>query len=187
MTPRTPYYSRILMLLSALALGVTEAAGGFGFPEIELKHQTRTLLQALAPAPSPSSALTLQAGPGDIQIAGAVELRVTCPFVVPFNQASQVLITDSLQAVLPPNTTIGQVNMMQQLSNDTVIVSTQFSIWESQLPILLANKCCALEDLYLQYAVQRISPSITGGPAAIDGQHVYHAPCLRRTFPAVYH
>ncbi|KAL0037531.1 hypothetical protein WJX77_001281 [Trebouxia sp. C0004] len=155
------------MLLSALALGVTEAAGGFGFPEIELKHQTRTLLQALAPAPSPSSALTLQAGPGDIQIAGAVELRVTCPFVVPFNQASQVLITDSLQAVLPPNTTIGQVNMMQQLSNDTVIVSTQFSIWESQLPILLANKCCALEDLYLQYAVQRISPSITGQNVSI--------------------
>ncbi len=25
-----------------------------------------------------------------LQIAGAVELQVTCPFVVPFNQASQV-------------------------------------------------------------------------------------------------
>ena len=28
-----------------------------------------------------------------LQIAGAVELRVTCPFVVPFNQASQVRTT----------------------------------------------------------------------------------------------
>ncbi|KAL0041956.1 hypothetical protein WJX79_010257 [Trebouxia sp. C0005] len=158
----TPYYSGILMLLCAMALAATKAAGVYGLPEIELQYQTRTLQQALAPAPSPSSVLTLQAGPGDVQIAGAVELQVTCPFVVPFNQASQVLITDSLQAVLPPNTTIGQVNMMQQLSNDTVIVSTQFSIWESQLPILLANKCCALEDLYLQYAVERISPSTTG-------------------------
>ena len=63
---------------------------------------------------------------------------------------------------------------MQQLSNDTVIVSTQFSIWESQLPILLANKCCALEDLYLQYAVERISPSTTGEPAAIGGRHAHH-------------
>ena len=63
---------------------------------------------------------------------------------------------------------------MQQLSNDTVIVSTQFSIWESQLPILLANKCCALEDLYLQYAVERISPSTTGEPAATDGWPAYH-------------
>jgi len=90
------------------------------------------------------------------------------------SQALQVLITDSLQAVLPPNTTIGQVNMMQQLGNDTVIVSTQFSIWESQLPILLANKCCALEALYLQYAVERVSPSTTGEPAAIDGRHVHH-------------
>ena len=63
---------------------------------------------------------------------------------------------------------------MQQLSNDTVIVSTQFSIWESQLPILLANKCCALEDLYLQYAVERISPSTTGEPAAVDCQHAHH-------------
>ena len=61
---------------------------------------------------------------------------------------------------------------MQQLSNDTVIVSTQFSIWESQLPILLANKCCALEELYLQYAVERISPSATGEPAATDFWHV---------------
>ena len=64
--------------------------------------------------------------------------------------------------------------MMQQLSNDTVIVSTQFSIWESQLPILLANKCCALEDLYLQYAVERISPSTTGETSAIDTWHAYH-------------
>ena len=75
---------------------------------------------------------------------------------------TQVLITNSLQAVLPPNATIGQVTMMQQLSNDTVIVNTQFSIWESQLPILLANKCCALEVLYLQRAVERISPSTSG-------------------------
>ncbi len=74
--------------------------------------------------------------------------------------------------------------MMQQLSNDTVIVSTQFSIWESQLPILLANKCCALEDLYLQYAVERISPSTTGEPAAIDGWHVHHCTLSEGTFPA---
>ncbi len=63
---------------------------------------------------------------------------------------------------------------MQQLSNDTVIVSTQFSIWESQLPILLANKCCALEELYLQYAVERISQSATGEPAAIHCRPVHH-------------
>ncbi len=75
--------------------------------------------------------------------------------------------------------------MMQQLSNDTVIVSTQFSIWESQLPILLANKCCALEDLYLQYAVEQISPSTTGEPAAFCFGMFIIATCLRSTFPAV--
>ena len=44
------------------------AAGGSALPAVELKHQTRTLLQALAPAPSASSALTLQAGTGDVQV-----------------------------------------------------------------------------------------------------------------------
>ena len=96
MTAGTPYYS-ILMLLCALASGVTEgagqaswnnqactpalcslpartwcksnlSAGGSGLPAIEVKRKTRTLLQALAPAPSPSSVLTLQAGPGDVQV-----------------------------------------------------------------------------------------------------------------------
>lgn len=33
-----------------------------------------------------------------LQIAGAVELQVTCPFVVPFNQASQVPSTLPYQA-----------------------------------------------------------------------------------------
>jgi len=32
-----------------------------------------------------------------LQIAGAVELQVTCPFVVPFNQASQVQTFPALQ------------------------------------------------------------------------------------------
>lgn len=44
------------------------SAGVYGLPEIELQYQTRTLQQALAPAPSPSSVLTLQAGPGDVQV-----------------------------------------------------------------------------------------------------------------------
>lgn len=34
-----------------------------------------------------------------LQIAGAVELRVTCPFVVPFNQASQVRTTPALSGI----------------------------------------------------------------------------------------
>jgi hypothetical protein len=32
-----------------------------------------------------------------LQIAGAVELQVTCPFVVPFNQASQVQTNPALK------------------------------------------------------------------------------------------
>jgi len=34
-----------------------------------------------------------------LQIAGAVELQVTCPFVVPFNQASQVQTTPALSGI----------------------------------------------------------------------------------------
>ena len=34
-----------------------------------------------------------------LQIPGAVELRVTCPFVVPFNQASQVQATPALSGI----------------------------------------------------------------------------------------
>jgi len=79
--------------------------------------------------------------------------------------ALQVLITNALQAVLPPNSTVSSVTLMRQMSNDTVVVNTAFTLWESQLPTLLANKCCALEVLYLRYAVERVSPSAVGKPS----------------------
>ena len=84
----------------------------------------------------------------------------------------QALIGDSLQAVFPPNTTFLSVNLEQQISADTVIVGVSFVIWEVMIPILLANKCCALEVLYLQHAVARISPNVIG------------ATCLQELLPA---
>ena len=74
----------------------------------------------------------------------------------------QALITNSLQAVLPPNCTFTAVTMIQQLNSDTVIVDAQFQLWESQVAVLLANKCCDLEVLFLQQAVQRIDPTVIG-------------------------
>lgn len=74
----------------------------------------------------------------------------------------QALIASALQAVLPPNCTFTGVTLTQQLSNDTVIVDCEFKMWESQLPVLLANKCCALEVLYLQQAVSQIDTSANG-------------------------
>lgn len=98
----------------------------------------------------------------DVQIPVAAELQVTCPFFVPFNQASQALITGALQAVLPPNSTFTAVTMTQQLNSDTVIVDAQFQLRESQLAVLVANKCCDLEVLFLQQAVREIDSSAVG-------------------------
>lgn len=52
--------------------------------------------------------------------------------------------------------------MLQQLDSDTVIVDAQFQLWESQLAVLLANKCCSLEVLFLQQAVRQIDSTVTG-------------------------
>lgn len=74
----------------------------------------------------------------------------------------QALITNALLAVLPPNSTFTAVRIIQQLNSDTVIVDAEFQLWESQLAVLLANKCCALEVLFLQQAVRKIDPTVTG-------------------------
>ena len=74
----------------------------------------------------------------------------------------QVLITNALESTFPPNTTLVSIDLMQQISNDTVIVASSFVIWQSMVPILLANKCCALEVLYLQHAVARVTPDAIG-------------------------
>ena len=74
----------------------------------------------------------------------------------------QALITNALQAVLPPNCIFTAVTMIQKLNSNTVIVNAQFKLWESQLAVLLANKCCDLEVLFLQQAVQRIDPTVDG-------------------------
>lgn len=74
----------------------------------------------------------------------------------------QVLIGNALQNVFPPNTTLVSIVMEQQLSDDTVTVACSFIIWQSMIPILLANRCCALEVLYLQHAVERVMPGAVG-------------------------
>lgn len=94
------------------------------------------------------------------------------PQIIKPTQQLQVLLTNALQSVLPPNSTISSMTMVQQLSNDTIIVNSQFSLWESQVPILLANKCCALQVLYLQHAVQRIAPSAIGKTLELLCTHV---------------
>ena len=82
--------------------------------------------------------------------------------LVPPHDLLQALITNALQAVLPPNCTFTAVTMIQQLDSDTVIVDAQFQLRESQLAVLLANKCCDLEVLFLQQAVQRIDTTVVG-------------------------
>ena len=52
--------------------------------------------------------------------------------------------------------------MIQQVNSDTVIVDAQFQLWQSQVAVLLANKCCDLEVLFLQQAVRRIDPTVIG-------------------------
>lgn len=52
--------------------------------------------------------------------------------------------------------------MTQQLNSDTVIVDAQFQLRESQLAVLVANKCCDLEVLFLQQAVREIDSSAVG-------------------------
>ena len=74
----------------------------------------------------------------------------------------QALITGALQAVLPPDSTFTAVTMTQQLNSDTVIVDAQFQLREAQLAVLVANKCCDLEVLFLQQAVLRIDPTAIG-------------------------
>lgn len=74
----------------------------------------------------------------------------------------QVLIGNSLQYVFPPNTTLVSTDMQEQINDDTVTVACSFVIWQSMIPILLANRCCALEVLYLQHAVERVMPEAIG-------------------------
>ena len=76
----------------------------------------------------------------------------------------QVLIGNALQSSFPPNTSTVSVTMERQISNDTVVVTSAFVVWQSMIPILLANKCCALEVLYLQHAVERVMPDAIGAP-----------------------
>ena len=82
--------------------------------------------------------------------------------LLPPHDLLQALITNALQAVLPPNCTFTAVTMIQQLDSDTVIVDAQFQLWQSQVAVLLANKCCDLEVLFLQQAVRRIDSSVVG-------------------------
>ena len=82
--------------------------------------------------------------------------------LLPPHDLLQALITNALQAVLPPNCTFTAVTMIQQLDSDTVIVDAQFQLWQSQVAVLLANKCCDLEVLFLQQAVRRIDSSVIG-------------------------
>ena len=76
----------------------------------------------------------------------------------------QALIGNALQSSFPPNTSLVSISLDQQISNDTVVVTISFVIWQSMIPILLANKCCALEVLYLQHAVDRVMRDAVGTP-----------------------
>lgn len=91
----------------------------------------------------------------------------------------QQVIGDALQASFPPNTTLVSITMEEQISMDTVLVSTSLIIWQAMIPILLANKCCLLEVLYLQHAVARISPNAIGALNRLESFIRYDDLCMR--------